>query len=407
MKIKRIVALLQAVVLCVLCGAVWALATEQSYGVHTIGEDHLFWVTHYNDGTVEGAGTVFTREDTAGGWWLHVGFAPTNKEGVYEITAISNGLTDGSAKSLEVPKGGFVWAANYGNDYASMESGGINYTSENCASAIEYAKTWRIGLRFTVHGVDFAEVPTSTPAMLWYDASYICTATIAPYHEDPAVALRENLKDLVGEPAEGAVFAWDMVAETDEEGVATVTITIQELGSPANLQNVYGHLVYDHRAMTLLTEVDQTQNLLDCVTALPSKNWENMCCVYKDDRLNAVPGELDMGAVNATDSTVISAETPLVFTLRFQLNEGYDLGGLYISTETVYGNDNEMDTLAGNGAYAVLQRAVPPEISEDTSEESSRPPQSGDAGVVMFVLLGSAALVGIFAALKTRFANAL
>ena len=83
-------------------------------------------------------------------------------------------------------------------------------------------------------------------------------------------------------------------------------------------------------------------------------------------------------------------------------------GGLVgIPTETVYGNDNEMDTLAGNGAYAVLQRAVPPEISEDTSEESSRPPQSGDAGVVMFVLLGSAALVGIFAALKTRFANPL
>ena len=77
MKIKRIASLLQAVVLCVLCGAVWALATEQGYGVHTIGEDHLFWVTHYNDGTVEGAGTVFTREDTAGGWWLHVGFAPT------------------------------------------------------------------------------------------------------------------------------------------------------------------------------------------------------------------------------------------------------------------------------------------------------------------------------------------
>ncbi len=406
MKIKRMFAFLQAVLLlCMVCGGLWVTAEEGDPSAHPVGEDHLFWVTHYNDGTVEGAGSVFTEEDTAGGWWIHVAFAPTETAEVYEIAAITNGLADGSATPVEVPEGGFVWAANYGNDYASMESGGTDYTSENCASAIEYAKTWTVGQRYTVHGVDLATVPTSTPELKWYDPLYLCTSTIAPYNTDPVAALHAKLKALVGEDAEGAVFAWEMAAETDTQGVATVTLTIKELASPTNLQNVYGHLVYDHEAMTLLTEVNEQENLLDCVTSLPSEKWENMCCIYKDDRLNVIPGELDMGAVNASDDSVISEETPLVLTLRFKLNEGYDLGGLYIPTETVYGNDNEMDTLAGNGAYAVLQRATPPEASDRPSEDST-PPQSGDKGVVWFALLGSVAMVGLLAAWKTRRAEA-
>ena len=397
MKIKRLFAFLQALVLlCTLCGGLWVTAAG-----HPAGEDHLFWVTHYNDGTVEGAGTIFTEEDTAGGWWLHVAFAPAKPDGVYEITAITNGLADGSATAVKVPEGGFVWAANYGNDYASMESGGINYTSDNCSSAMEYAKTWTVGQQFTIHGVDFENVPTSTAEMKWYDPGYLCTATIAPYNADPVAALKARLQELVGPDAEGAVFAWSMKADTDEEGIATVTLTVEELVSPAELRCVLGQLVYDHEVMTLLTELDD-QGLLDCVTAFPGENWENMTVPAGDEEQNELPGTLDVGALNATDDTVITSETPLILTLRFQLKEGYDLGGIYIPTETVYGGDKGLDEVVGNGDYVILQRATAPETSEDTSEESSRPPQSGDGGVVWFALLGAAALVSALAALKAR-----
>lgn len=405
MNIKRIFALLLSVALICTFGLVVGSAETD-----LPSEDRLLWTTHYNDGTVEGAGVIFTQTDTAGGWWIHVAFKPSEIQSVYEITDITNGLSDGSATTLAVPEGGFVWAANYGNDYASMEGGGINYTSENCNSAIGYALTWKIGERYTVHGVDFSAVPTSTPELKWYDSEYICTATIAPYRDDsaeadPVTLLQAKLSSLVGEDAPNAVFAWEMNGETDEEGQAVLTLTVSELAGPAYLQNVYGRLVYDHEALTLVTEVGK-DNLLDCIETFPGENWENMCCVAKDDDMNVIPGELDMGAVNATDQSVISAETPLVLTLRFQLNEGYDLAGVYIATESVFGNDNEMTVVEGNGAYAILQRAKAPEISqessEDSSEESSQAPKPGDEGIVWFILLGFAALIGVFAAWKAR-----
>ena len=85
-----------------------------------VGEAEMFWVTHFNDGSSEGAGAIFTETDTAGGWWIHVAFAPAqveDLENVYEIVELTNGLSDGSATTVAVPEGGFVWAINTGNNY--------------------------------------------------------------------------------------------------------------------------------------------------------------------------------------------------------------------------------------------------------------------------------------------------
>ena len=143
----------------------------------------MFWVTHYNDGFQEGAGSIFTETDTAGGWWIHVAFKPVEgAENTYEITEITNGLADGSAATVALPEGGFVWAANYGNDYPTINPGdpsAIDYTSDNCTNFINYATTWAVGDQFVIEGVDFENVPTSTPDVKWYEAEYICTATIA------------------------------------------------------------------------------------------------------------------------------------------------------------------------------------------------------------------------------------
>ena len=151
---------------------------------YKVGDPQLFWVSHYNDGFVEGSGVIFTEEDTAGGWWLHVAFAPVaGTENIYEITAITNGLADGSASTVALPDGGFVWAANYGNDYPTLypdDPTAINFVNDNCTSAIEAAKNWTVGDKFQISGVDFENIPTTTPDANWYDASYVCTATIAP-----------------------------------------------------------------------------------------------------------------------------------------------------------------------------------------------------------------------------------
>ena len=90
------------------------------------GEEKMFWGTHFNDGFVEGSGVIYTETDTAGGWWIHVAFAPVEGvENTYEIVEMTNGLGDGSAAGVAVPEGGFVWASNYGNDYPTISGSGI------------------------------------------------------------------------------------------------------------------------------------------------------------------------------------------------------------------------------------------------------------------------------------------
>ena len=157
--------------------------SSEEGGDPVVADAKMFWVTHYNDGFQEGAGSIFTETDAAGGWWLHVAFKPVDgAENTYEITEITNGLADGSAATVSMPEGGFVWAANYGNDYPSINPGdpnAIDFTSDNCTNFINYATTWAVGDQFVIEGVDFENVPTSTPDVKWYEAEYICTATIA------------------------------------------------------------------------------------------------------------------------------------------------------------------------------------------------------------------------------------
>ena len=164
---------------------IYGAASEGGNDEPVAPAEETFWLTHYNDGFVEGSGVIFTEEDTAGGWWLHVAFAPiAGAENAYEIVEITNGLSDGSAAKVAVPAGGFVWAANYGNNYPAIGGYGddaIDYTSPNCTDAINRATAWAVGDKFVISGVDFETIPTSTPDVKWYDDAYVCTATIATY----------------------------------------------------------------------------------------------------------------------------------------------------------------------------------------------------------------------------------
>ena len=153
-----------------------------------VGEAEMFWVTHFNDGTSEGAGAIFTETDTAGGWWIHVAFAPAqveDLENVYEIVELTNGLADGSAATVTVPEGGFVWAINVGNDYLSAGTGDTDFTSPNCNAMVASAQLWRVGDKMQFAGLDLENltVPTDTADVKWYDDAYVCTATWAPIND--------------------------------------------------------------------------------------------------------------------------------------------------------------------------------------------------------------------------------
>ncbi len=210
---KKIFALALAVVMLATLGTAFAVSAD---------EPEMFWVTHYNDSTVEGAGSIITQPYEHAGWWLHVAFKPIEgATNAYEIVEICNGLADGSATPLAIPEGGFVWAANYGNDYITLGSGDTDFTSPNCSDAIDRAKAWAVGDQYVIEGVDFETVPTSTPDVNWYDDAYVCTATIAPYVPGSEPSDEPESSEPEAESSEEAVESSEEAVESSEAPVTS------------------------------------------------------------------------------------------------------------------------------------------------------------------------------------------
>jgi len=187
------------------------VSTDTKNGSGTVGGSDVeqlvggktFWLTHYNDSVVEGAGVIITESYSGAVWWLHVAFAPTSIPNVYEITAISDGTDIGDGEALSIPAGGFVYAVNYGNDYPSInaDGSGTDYTSEKCTAAIIDALTWKVGDKLKISGIDTVNktIPTSTAGKKWYDDSYVCTANYIMYdpsaNENPDVSYDTTVYD--------------------------------------------------------------------------------------------------------------------------------------------------------------------------------------------------------------------
>ena len=149
-------------------------------------DGNMFWVTHFNTNTVEGAGVIFTNEYSGCAWWLNIAFAPVvGHEGVYEIVAKSDGAGDGSGKPVAIPEGGFAYGINTGNDYITINKDpeALNFKSANASTALTAARKWKIGDRFVLGNIDFEtkEIPTTTAYIDYFAPEYVCTATIATY----------------------------------------------------------------------------------------------------------------------------------------------------------------------------------------------------------------------------------
>ncbi|MBQ9847524.1 MAG: hypothetical protein IJO64_00500, partial [Clostridia bacterium] len=160
-----------------------------------------FFLTHFNDNTVEGSGVIMTTEYTGAVWWIHAALAPVaGLENVYEVVGLSDGTPDGSGVAQAIPEGGFVYALNFGNNYAAIYGNpdDIDYTSPNCENMINDVKTWQVGDKIVIKGVDLEgqTIPTSTPDVKWYDDAYVCTAEYAKYVEgavQPPVTVKEEI----------------------------------------------------------------------------------------------------------------------------------------------------------------------------------------------------------------------
>ena len=219
-----------------------------------------FWITHFNT-YAEAAGCIFTEVDEGGAWGIHIAFAPIEGTNAYEIVEISNGVGVGTAVTLEVPEGGFVYAMEEGNDYDDLAAadpdnygwmaGWGNYCNPGCRETMAMIQTWEVGDKFAFEGLDFeyGNAPTSTPGLLWYndnedgdDETYICTGTVTPFVTyDETEEVLEN-----GDYAYGVAYGYTFDIDTingSVKGEDIVMITDQDsYTSYANAWAITVHL---------------------------------------------------------------------------------------------------------------------------------------------------------------------
>lgn len=205
-------------------------------------EESPFWVSHFNDVSVEGAGVVITDEayNTNQAWRINVSFAPVEgEEGVYEIVYIYNYLQSGAdvvTDTAPVPEGGFVYQINSGNDYPSIGMEGPDYTSPSCNAMIADAQTWAVGDKFTFNNLDLEglAVSTTTPDTNWYDDAYVCTTTYSKVVDSGLLPPESTPADDESTPADESKPADESVSadassdvsEGDNEGGSNAWIYI-------------------------------------------------------------------------------------------------------------------------------------------------------------------------------------
>lgn len=239
---KKVVSLLVSVLIAVLLTAFAVVPAS--------AEEDVFWFSAYNDTRIEGAGVVFNKPFTDCTWWILVAFAPVEgAENAYEITAMVDGVADGSASPLDVPEGGFVYGLNTGNDWASIveqakAAGNLesqwwyssyqydpdyystNFVNDACNSMIATVRTWSVGDKFVITGIDFEThtPPTSTPDLAWYSDEYVCVATYSVYTGGTELPPESDIPDESELPDE---------SKLPEESVPGGTQDISAVSEPA------------------------------------------------------------------------------------------------------------------------------------------------------------------------------
>lgn len=157
----------------------------------------LFRVTAIDDvyGKTEGACMIFTKADQVGPYCYHVAFRPAGND-TWEVVETAG--AGGDTVALNVPEGGFVYAANIGNDWPSlvaqnnvkgdgatglwyddpMHTELPNFATKASQDAFAIAGAFKVGDVVAFDGFDpmSGEIPTSTPEKGYWEDDYVCTS---------------------------------------------------------------------------------------------------------------------------------------------------------------------------------------------------------------------------------------
>ena len=170
---KTALILCVAFLLSLLC--VPAIAAE--YGAET----QKLIVTHINENYagLEGTGVVYSSSNTGTispygsfDWWNVVVFEWNGDEDCFVVQSVNTSM--GSSKSdTPIPKNGFVYYCNVGNDYPSLgDNTKPNYKNESVSASCGLAATLKAGDKAYLYNVDLLNCTVKTDVLEWYKEGY-------------------------------------------------------------------------------------------------------------------------------------------------------------------------------------------------------------------------------------------
>ena len=319
--------------------------------------------------------------------------AKTETDSVYEISIKKSLFNIGDV---------FRMATSYSDNHFGKDGDGYNVLNDHkydVASEGGVDTPWATNAHYTKYTV--ADLTLGT-----------YTVEPEPEKPDPAEELKKELAEKVT-PVENADFKVDLTSKLEKNDagklVYTVTLKVKDIKEGVHMQSFTAALHYDPEVLKLTTEVNPN-NSLKCEVKVPGSTWENLVKVEPD--VDGKPTGIISVEYTCTEPPFdeVSADNfELCFT--FEVLTDAKAVGVYVDSEdaksTYMPNDAENSDITnykGEGSYTVDSYAEPVEESSSSSEASTSttPSKPGDAGILIFAVLGIVAIAGAVTVIKVR-----
>ncbi len=235
---------------------------------------------------------------------------------------------------------------------------------------------------------------------------------------DPAKELADKLAALVT-PVEDADFTVKLSSklESNADGklVLTVGLTVTDIKEGVKMQGLSAVLHYDPKDLKLTTEMVEDEkdgtSSLGCVVKLPGVSWENLCVPVLDEETQEPTGDIKVQLTGMNPDHIVTAEAPIELQFTFEVLTDATVAGVYVDSEnasSIYApNDGTSTTYnyKGQGGYTVASYKAPDDSSSNnggSTGTSSAPTKPGDAGILVFAVLGIVAIAGAVTVIKVR-----
>ena len=231
----------------------------------------------------------------------------------------------------------------------------------------------------------------------------------APVNPQPDDTYEKDIAEKVGPQSDNPHFDIFFDAETSDDRNSTVTITLKNFKAEDKISSILFPIFFDDERLEPDFKIND-DNSVNCFGNLPGEKWENMT-VYNpaDDTsdVNNFPGQAHVYVqiLNAEkEDQVCGADTEITITLNFKVKEGYEEGGIWVPTENI--EATSWDDPAGQNILGATGGCTFAEIPEDQPSNPTPPvddpTRPGDAGILVFAILGVLAVIGAAVVVKVR-----